>query len=245
MGLRPGQCYRSTEKRPYSRYAVKVHRRNYIGATPGLRTRQFNMGNTNKNFTNILDLIAEETVQIRDNSIESARMNINRHLQTKLGKDGFFMKIRIYPYNILRENKQAQGAHADRIQTGMSKAFGKPIGRAARVRKGQKILSVLVDEPDVETAKKALMGSKSRFTCQISVRVGTDVETIGTKPKKSRAMMEEKKAEETASNEKEEKGKDSKDAKGGKGKDTKSEGKDAKSKDGKDTKKDEKKSGKK
>ncbi len=82
------------------------------------------MGNTTKNFTHILNLIVGEGVQIRDNSIESARMAINRHLVNKLGKDGYFMKIRIYPYNILRENKQTQGAHADRILIAVARIVG-------------------------------------------------------------------------------------------------------------------------
>ena len=124
MGLRPGKCYRTKKDRAFSRVAIKVHRRNYIGAVPGIKTRQFNMGNPMKNFTHILDLKVQEHVQVRDNSIESARIAINRYLHNNLGREGYFMKIRIYPFQILRENKQAQGAHADRIQTGMSKAFG-------------------------------------------------------------------------------------------------------------------------
>jgi large subunit ribosomal protein L10e len=173
--------------------AVRVHRRNYIGAVPGLKTRQFNMGNPMKQFTHILDLKVQEHVQLRDNSIESARIAINRYLHTHLGKENYFMKIRIYPFQILRENKQAQGAHADRIQTGMSKAYGKPIGRAARVRPGQNVVSVLVDEDNVEVAKTALMRAKSRFTCDVKVVVGTDVERIGTKPKKVREAKVAKK----------------------------------------------------
>ncbi|MAG22218.1 MAG: 50S ribosomal protein L16 [Candidatus Diapherotrites archaeon] len=196
MGLRPGRCYRTKKDRAYSRTAVRVHRRNYIGAVPGLRTRQFNMGNPAKNFTHILDLVSNEHVQVRDNSIESARIAINRYLTNHVGKDGYFMKIRIYPFQILRENKQAQGAHADRIQTGMSKAFGKPIGRAARVRPGQKLISVLIDEANVTIAKEALLRAKSRLTCNISVKIGTDIESIGTKPKRVKEVKIEEKPKE-------------------------------------------------
>ena len=117
------------------------------------------------------------------------------------------MKIRIYPFQVLRENKQAQGAHADRIQTGMSKAYGKPIGRAARVRPGQIIISVLVDEPGIKAAKAALLKSKSRINCELKVKIGTDVERIGTKPKKTRAIkLAEAAKEEKESEEKAEKG---------------------------------------
>ncbi len=184
MGLRPGHCYRSLKDRPWTRVAVKVHRRNYIGATPGIKTRQWNMGNGDKEFSHILDLVVDEGVQIRDNSIESSRIAINRYLVKHLGKDGFFFKIRTFPHQILRENKQAQGAHADRIQKGMSHPFGKPVGRAIRVRPGQKMISLLVDEKDVKIGKEALLKAKSRITCKVHVLIHTDVESIGTRPTK-------------------------------------------------------------
>ncbi len=206
MGLRPGHCYATKKDRAYTRVAVRVHRRNYIGAIPGLKTRQFNMGNPTKEFSHILDLLVDEHTQIRDNAIESSRIIINRYLVNKLGKDNFFMRIRIYPHHVLRENKQAKGAHADRIQQGMSQAFGKPIGKAARVRPYQKIISVLVDEQDVELAKKALLRARARMNCKLRVRVGTDVESIGARPKKIKEAVieEEVKAEvEKAGEEKE------------------------------------------
>jgi len=213
MGLRPGHCYSSKDKRAFSRLAIKVHRKNYIGAAPGLKTRQFNMGNTVKKFTRILDLVAEEHKQVRDNAIESARIAINRLLHKRLGADKYFMKIRIYPFQLLRENKQAQGAGADRVSQGMSKSYGTIIGRAARVRPGQKLISVLVDEQDVPIAKEALLRAQSRMPVRLSVRVGTKVESIGTRPKKTKHLAIEKKKEEE-----EEKGK-------GKGKKGKKEGK--------------------
>ncbi|MEK6941857.1 MAG: 50S ribosomal protein L16 [archaeon] len=184
MGLRPGHCYKNAEKRPYTRLAVKVHRKNYIGASPGLKTRQFNMGNSLKDFSHILDLLATDRAQIRDNAIESMRISINRFLMKRIGKDFYFIKIRIYPHNILRENKQAQGAGADRVSKGMSLSFGKPIGRAARVRPGQKIMSVLVDKENVELAKTALKRALSRIPSGISIVIHTDTKSIGTKPAK-------------------------------------------------------------
>ena len=196
MGLRPGHCYSSKKDRAYSRYAVKMHRKSFVGAIPGLKTRQFNMGNGRKQFSHVLDLKVEEHAQIRDNAIESVRMAINRYLNKSLGKDGYFMKIRAYPFQVLRENKQAQGAGADRVSSGMSHSFGRNIGRAIRVRPGQKIISVLVDEEDVETAKKALMRANSLIGVKLSVRVGTDVESIGTRPKKTRDMIKEEKEKE-------------------------------------------------
>jgi large subunit ribosomal protein L10e len=198
MGLRPGYCYRHTRDRAYTRHAEKVQEKDYIGAVPGLKTRQWNMGNGQKEFDTILDLIVRVPpmgIQIRDNAIESARLMINRQLIKLVGKEEFFLKLRVYSYHILRENKQAQGAHADRIQKGMSHAFGKTIGRAVRVRDKQKIFSVLVNDEFKEKAKKALMYAKARFPCKIEVIIHKDVQSIGTKPKKTRDIIAE---EETA-----------------------------------------------
>ncbi len=230
MGIRPGKCYRSIDKRPYTRTAVTVHKRNYIGATPGIKIRQFNMGAGGKSYTHILDLVVEESVQVRDNALESARIAINRQLVKRLGKDGFFMRIRIYPHNILRENKQAQGAHADRIQQGMSHPFGKPIGRSARVRAGQAIISVLVNKQNVKAAKESILKSKSRFPCNIHVNVHEDVKSLGTRPK---AMIEEAIIEEPEKKEEETKGEETEEK-------TEGEAEDEKQKEGKEEKEDSK-----
>ncbi|MBI5554127.1 MAG: 50S ribosomal protein L16 [Candidatus Diapherotrites archaeon] len=201
MGLRPGHCY-SDRDRAYTRYAITVPDRNYIGAVPGLKTRQFNSGNSEKPFQAIVDLIADEHGLLRDNALESVRTMINRGLLKVCGKEGFFVKVRVYPFHILRENKQAQGAHADRIQTGMSQAFGKPIGRAARVKKGKVILSVLCDPDKALAVKKILLASKARISFDLRSVVGTNVESLGSKPRPRKLKMieeeEAKKAQEAA-----------------------------------------------
>ena len=47
-------------------------------------------------------------------------------------------------------------AGADRLQEGMRRAFGKPTGRAARVKTGQSILDIYVNSNAIDTAKKAM-----------------------------------------------------------------------------------------
>jgi len=225
MGLRPGHCYSSKSDRAFSRYAVKMHRKSYVGAIPGIKTRQFNMGNGLKEFSHVLDLFVKAHGQVRDNAIESSRMAINRFLNKHLGKDGYFMKIRVYPFQVLRENKQAQGAGADRVSKGMSHAFGRNIGRAVRVRPGQKIISVLVDEEHVDIAKQALLRANSRIGIGVGVRIGTDVKSIGTKPKKTRDMIKAEQEEKKAEEEEKEEGKEAEGEEG-----EKKEGKEAKGK---------------
>ncbi len=202
MGLRPGRCYsqpkkgfkgegargfRKTrkQKRAYTRLAIKVPDKNYIGAAPALRIRQFNMGNPLRKYNTIANLRVKAGVDIRDNAIESSRMAINRQLVKALGKDGFFMKVRVYPSNIIRENKTAQGAGADRVSQGMSLSFGAPIGRSARVRKGQIIYSVLCMKTQAKIVKLSLLRAKARFSCDVEVQFSDDVKSIGKLPTKA------------------------------------------------------------
>ncbi|MCX8190225.1 MAG: 50S ribosomal protein L16 [Candidatus Diapherotrites archaeon] len=191
MGLRPGHCYSSIKHRPYTRVAITVHEKNYIGTVPPVRIRQFNMGNPSMPYTHIIDLIADDAVQIRDNAIEALRISINRFLIRNVGKENYFMRIRVFPHQILREHKQAQGAGADRVSQGMSHAFGKPIGRAIRVKKGTIVLSILALPQHVNLIEKTLeKRAKSKLPCSLKVKTHTDLKSIGTLPRK--AIIEEK-----------------------------------------------------
>jgi large subunit ribosomal protein L10e len=63
------------------------------------------------------------------------------------------------------------GAHADRLQDGMRKSFGKPIGKAARVKSDQPVIIIRVNEDAVEIAKQSLKLSQSKLPmpCHIEV----------------------------------------------------------------------------
>ncbi|MDD4468028.1 MAG: 50S ribosomal protein L16 [archaeon] len=201
MGLRPAKCYRgkkvrlrrgaggharsTTVQRPYTRIAIKVPKKNYIGASPQLKIRQFNMGNPLLPYNVIADLISKENCYIRDNALESVRSGVNRMLVKALGKDGYFMKVRLYPSQLMRENKQAQGAGADRVSQGMTQPFGIPIGRSAKVRKGQAIYSVLCMDTQKDLIKKCLMRAKSKLPCKTIVEFHLDIKSIGTLPSKA------------------------------------------------------------
>ena len=58
------------------------------------------------------------------------------------GKEGFHLRVRAHPYHVIRINKMLSCAGADRLQTGMRGAYGKPNGTVARVNIGQILLSV-------------------------------------------------------------------------------------------------------
>lgn len=58
------------------------------------------------------------------------------------GKESFHLRVRAHPYHVVRINKMLSCAGADRLQTGMRGAWGKPNGTVARVNIGQIILSI-------------------------------------------------------------------------------------------------------
>ncbi|EMC95694.1 hypothetical protein BAUCODRAFT_34458 [Baudoinia panamericana UAMH 10762] len=68
--------------------------------------------------------------------------NHRRYLVKVAGKEGFHLRVRAHPYHVIRINKMLSCAGADRLQTGMRGAYGKPNGSVARVNIGQILLSV-------------------------------------------------------------------------------------------------------
>jgi large subunit ribosomal protein L10e len=133
------------------------------------------MGDTKTNFPVHAQLISTEEVQIRHNALEAARVASNRVLMNKLG-NAYLMKVVPYPHTILRENKMIFGAHADRLQDGMRKSFGKPVGIAARIKVGQPIIEIGVPENAAEVAKEALQRGQNKLPvpCRIVVEKAPD-----------------------------------------------------------------------
>jgi large subunit ribosomal protein L10e len=83
----------------------------------------------------------------------------------------FFMQVHPYPHIILRENKMIFGAHADRLQQGMRRSFGKAIGTAARIEPGQTLITVRVKANAVETAKESLKRGSAKLPIHCKILV--------------------------------------------------------------------------
>ncbi len=168
MGLRPGKCYR-TPHRAFTRVSTSKPRKSYVKGVPKPKITIFELG-TKGSYEKVLYLISDSSLQIRHNSLEAARIAAVRELEKKL-LNAFFFKVRVFPHHIIRENPLATGAGADRFQQGMRMSFGKPIGTAAQVRAGQKLMEVRVNSGGVEHAKKALKAAiyKLPTTCKIEV----------------------------------------------------------------------------
>src|SRR5881397_485879 len=122
---------------------------------PQNRIGQWDIGDLRTKFPVKLHLIAEEQCQIRHIALEAARISANRYIAKKAG-NSYHLKLRLFPHNVLRENKIATGAGADRISEGMRAAFGGAVGLAARVHPGTKILTIETTPEHVAEAKIAL-----------------------------------------------------------------------------------------
>ena len=71
----------------------------------------------------------------------------------------------------MRHNKIAQGAGADRVSMGMRKSFGRTVGTAARVKSGQKLITLRTSEAFASEAKEALRKSSHKLPTPCSIVV--------------------------------------------------------------------------
>ena len=170
MGLRPGRTMRDV-KRPYTRVSKRVPRKSYVVGVPFPKTHQFEMGNRTGAFDTRLFVIAERAVQIRDNALEAARIVGHKFLETKVGPTNYFMKILVYPHQVLREKPIATGAGADRYSQGMAHAFGKPAGTAVVTKSGQKLMELRINKQHLELGKIALRKIGLRISTPIRIQV--------------------------------------------------------------------------
>lgn len=173
MALRKASAYSKKKVTPYTRGSKKKSK-SFIKTIPQSKIVKFKMGDLKgfeKNkYPLVLDVVSKEKIQIRDNAIEAIRQFLNRHLHDEIGKE-WFLHVKIYPHHILRENKMLTGAGADRMQTGMSKAFGKTSGRSAVIKKGQTLFTIAVkNNPKQEQIARRLIRSvKARLPCSVSI----------------------------------------------------------------------------
>jgi large subunit ribosomal protein L10e len=167
--LRSGKCYTHV-KRPFTRKSRR-HEQSYVRGIPGIRIAKFEVGATNKKFSHSVHMTSKDRMQLRHNALESARLAVNRYVTKAVGKENFHLIIRVYPHHVLRENKIMSGAGADRLASGMQKAYGKPIGTAAQVKPGQEIITVRINEQGIEKVKEAYKIAGKKLPCRTGYKI--------------------------------------------------------------------------
>lgn len=171
MVRKPASMYRNVKSRSFTR-------RKYMGGVPGSQVIHFDMGNKTAEFPVKITLLADERCQIRHTALEAARITANRAMTSAAGRTGFHMKLRVYPHEVLRENKQATGAGADRVSSGMRAAYGKNVSTAARVAARQKIFTISVNKEHFIIAKDALRRAGQKLPTPVTIVVDQGQELV-------------------------------------------------------------------
>mmetsp|Transcript_3081 Transcript_3081/g.4214 ORF Transcript_3081/g.4214 Transcript_3081/m.4214 type:complete len:215 (-) Transcript_3081:728-1372(-) len=160
MGRRPARCYRYYSGKPY----IKSR---YCRGVPDPKLRIYDLGKKKANvdeFPACVHLVSLEREQLSSESLEAARICANKYIVKTTGKDGFHMRMRVHPWHVIRINKMLSCAGADRLQTGMRGAYGKPTGTVARVDIDQILISIRTKEANVAHAVEALNRSRYKFS---------------------------------------------------------------------------------
>jgi len=165
MARKPGSMYRYVRGQPSTR-------KEYMGGIPNPRITQFVLGNKTDDFPVELSLRVVEKCNIRHNALESARITLNRAMEKKIGTQNYRLRVKVFPHLVLRENKQATGAGADRVSQGMRSAYGKNVGTAAQVKSNQSIISIETHDQFIDQSKQALRkaGMKIPSPCKIDIK---------------------------------------------------------------------------
>ncbi|MGD0729605.1 MAG: 50S ribosomal protein L16 [Candidatus Micrarchaeaceae archaeon] len=167
--LRPARTMRRPNSMAWSRYSQKKPRKSYVRALPHTSLIVFNMGVIKDTYDLKVTLNTTEPVQLRSNALESARQVANKYLEKTIPQ-GYSFKVLVYPHNVIREHKMAQGAGADRISRGMSQAFGRPMFVAARLKTGQPVLMVKTSKQNRHVVNEAFRRAASKLSGTYKVR---------------------------------------------------------------------------
>lgn len=174
MARKPAKMYRRLKGQAFTR-------RKYMGGVPNNQIVRFLTGDSQAaetgGFELVLELSADESCQIRHTALEASRIICNSTIRKVAGEKGYALRIHTFPHHVLRENKQATGAGADRVSQGMRCAFGKNVGTAARVKHGQRVISLHCNAKDFLTAKDALRKAKMKLPtpCTVSLVRGHEL----------------------------------------------------------------------
>lgn len=170
MGLRPGRAVRDPDKQSWTRYSRKKPRKSYIKSMPHQDITQFRMGRPSSDYNITFSLVAQDAIQVRDNALESARQTINKHLEKTIPFNFYFV-VRIFPHQVIRENKMISGAGADRLQKGMRQSFGKPTDKTARLRKNQVLFTISTYKEKMSKIQTALTRALKKLPGAYRIRI--------------------------------------------------------------------------
>lgn len=142
----------------------------FAPGAPNPKVARFTTGKSRPDYDYLFRLVSDGRVQIRHNALEAARVAASKKVAL-VGEENFFLRVVTYPHVILRENKMIATAGADRLQEGMRKAFGKPIGLAARVGIGNVVLELSLKAEHLEKGKEAMKAASTKLPMKTHVEI--------------------------------------------------------------------------
>jgi len=172
MALRKALTYSKKYARPYTRVS-RAKAKSYIKVVPQNKVVKYSVGNLKAyqegKYSMALHLSSEEPAQIRDNALEASRQLLTKLLDEKL-PNMYFLELKVHPHHLIRNNKTAAGAGADRMSSGMSRSFGDIEGRAALVKAGADIFVIhFENEQAARIIRDALVMTKAKLPCKAKI----------------------------------------------------------------------------
>jgi len=159
MGRRPARCYRYCKNKPF----IKSR---YCRGVPDSKIRIYDNAAKREpvdSFPYVCHLVSDEREQLSSEALEAARVAANKTMTKLTTKDAFHLRVRVHPFHVNRINKMLSCAGADRLQTGMRHAYGKPQGVVARVKIGQVLISIRTRDVNRAAAIESLRRAKFKF----------------------------------------------------------------------------------
>merc|ERR1711980_21501 len=159
MGRRPARCYRYCKNKPYPKSR-------FCRGVPDPKIRIYDLGSKKAsvlNFPHHVVMVSDELEQLSSEALEAARICANKYMTKNLGKEAFHLRMRVHPFHVVRINKMLSCAGADRLQTGMRGAYGKPQGLVARVRIGQPLMSIRSSDKNRAAVIESLRRAKFKY----------------------------------------------------------------------------------
>ena len=138
------------------------YNKKFAPGAPNPKVARFSTGKYRPDYDYLFKLVSEGRVQIRHNALEAARVAASKKV-TLVGEENIVLRVVSFPHLVLRENKMIATAGADRLQEGMRKAFGKPIGLAARVDIGDTVLELSLKAENFEKGKEAMKAASTKL----------------------------------------------------------------------------------
>jgi large subunit ribosomal protein L10e len=172
MALRKAAAYSKRKVTPYTRISKKKNK-SFIKAVPPQKIVKFSMGDQQAyakgKFPFHLTVVTEEKCQIRHNALEACRQFVNRKIEdTYPGQ--YVFRVMVFPHHIQREHRMLTGAGADRMSAGMQLSFGKAMGKAAIMKKGEGIFFMALNSQKAVTFARHLFKQiKAKLPCRTRV----------------------------------------------------------------------------